>query len=204
MKSIKPLFFVFLVLFVVPAYGGQKEDDLKNIPLKWKPSDPITSYGAVDLTVYKNVQFVIKPFGDARNRPSEIGNNTEKKFSNRDMLVTTRDNVADWLTGRVAKVFSDFDITVAKNDDGLILEADVVKFFVTEKSTYEADVALKVRLKAKNNTLIWEGLTTGSATRFGKSHKAENYYEALSNATIMAVHGLLTNGAFMAAVQKSR
>lgn len=204
MRSAQHIFFVFLVLLVVPAYGGQREVELKDIPLEWKPSDPISSYGAVDLTVYKNVQFVIKPFGDARNRPSEIGNNIEKKFSGRDMLVTTRDNVADWLTGRVTKVLSDFDITVAKNDGGLILEADVVKFFVTEKSTYKADVALKVRLKAKNNTLIWEGLTTGSASRFGKSYKVENYYEALSNATIMAVHGLLKNDAFMAAVQKSR
>jgi hypothetical protein len=204
MKCIKPLFFVFLVLLIVPAYGGQREDDLKNIPLEWKPSNPISLFGAVDLTVYKNVQFSIKPFGDARTRPSEIGNNIEKKFSGRDMVVTTKDNVADWLTGQVAKVLSGFDISVAQNDSGLPLEADVVKFFVTEQSTYKAEVALKVRLKAKNNTLIWEGLTTGSATRFGKSYKAENYYEALSNATIMAIHGLLKNDAFMAAVQKSR
>jgi hypothetical protein len=46
------------------------------------------------------------------------------------------------------------------------------------------------------------GFITTSASRWGASYKAENYYELLSNSTIDAVHGLLKNDAFKQAVQK--
>jgi hypothetical protein len=197
------LFFLF-VLLSVPAYGDQGNGELKDIPLLWKPTDAIKSYQAIDLTVYKNAQFMIKPFADARLKPSEIGLNIEKKRSNGELLVTTKDNVAEWLTDQFSKTLSAFDIDVVKNNGTFTLEAEVVKFFVTEKSTYKAEVALKVRLLSKSNAVIWEGMTSGSATRFGKSYKAENYYEALSNATVTVVHALLKEEAFKRAVQKNK
>jgi hypothetical protein len=203
-KSHLTLIIVALALFVPAICIAAAVAELKDIPLVWKPTDPVSTYGAIDMTVYKNARFVIMPFGDARKRPSEIGQNTEKKFAGKDMLVTTKDSVPDWLTDKIAKTLADFDVTVVKADGTVILEADIVKFFVTEASMYKAEVSLKVRLKSKTNAVVWEGMTTGSASRFGSSYKAENYHEALSNATISAVHGLLKNDAFIEAVQKTR
>jgi hypothetical protein len=204
MKHIATLFFAAALLFALPVLGGPTGSNLKDIPLEWKPTETVSTYGAIDLTVYKNAQFIVKPFGDARSKPSEIGQNIEKKFTGQDMIVTTKENVADWLTYNFAKVLSAFEIDVVKSNGSLILEGDIVKFFVTEKSTYKADVALKVRLRSKNGLIVWEGLTSGSATRFGKSYSAENYYEALSNALISAVHALLKNEAFLRAVQQNK
>jgi hypothetical protein len=204
MKSIFLLCLVFCIALVTPGYGAQTDSGLKDIPLEWKPTDAISTYGAIDLTAYHNVQFVIKPFTDLRTQPAEIGINTEKRFSDQDILVSTKQSVADWLTDKFVKVTSQFGIDAGTDKRTFFIDATVMKFFVTESSAYNAEVSLKVMLKAKSGEVVWEGITSGSATRFGRSAKAENYYEALSNATISAVHGLLNDISFKQAVQKNK
>jgi hypothetical protein len=177
--------------------------ELVNIPLEWKPRETISSFDAIDLTAFQKVTFMVKPFNDVRKRPAEIGQNVEKRLADRVLLVTTKDNVAAWLTDRFAQVLREFDVDVAKNTGTLSLEADVVKFFVTEESVYKADVALKIRLRSKNNDVLWEGLVSASSTNFGRSYSAENYYEGLSNATITVVHTVLMNEQFKQAIKKN-
>ena len=201
MKIIHLLCLVLCIAFVTPGHSAQTE--LKGMPLEWKPSETISSYGTIDLAAYHNVQFVIKPFTDQRRQPAEIGNNTEKRFSGRDMLVTTNQSVAGWLTDKFAKVFTQFGIDVVADRGAFSVDAAVIKFFVTESSVYDGDVSLKITLKSKDGLVAWEGVTTGSASRFGRSFNAENYYEALSNATISAVHGLLNDDSFKLAVLKN-
>ena len=203
MKKSKLLLIVSLALLVPTVCMASAFSELKDIPLEWKPTKPVSSYGAIDMTVYKNARFVITPFGDARKRPSEIGQNIERRLADRDLLITTKDSVPDWLTYNVAKVLSDFDVTVVKTNGNVILEAEVIKFFVTEKTIYQAEVSLKVKLKSAANKVIWEEMITGNASRFGSSYKAENYYEVLSDATISAIHSLLKNDSFVKAVQKT-
>lgn len=204
MKIITVLCLVLFLVFVSAGQGVAAHRELSNIPLEWKPTDAIKSYEAIDLTVYKNARFMIKPFSDARKNPAEIGVNIEKRMPGQDLIVTTKDNVAAWLTDRVAKTLSSFELDVVESNGSITMEAELVKFFVTEKATYKAEVALKVRLLSRSNAVLWEGMTSGSATRFGKSLKAENYHEALSNATVIAVHALLRDEAFKQAVQKAK
>jgi hypothetical protein len=204
MKKIPLLFLVFCIAFVTSGHGAQTAAGLKDIPLEWKPSDAVSSYGAIDLTAYQNAQFVIRPFTDARKQPPEIGISTEKRFSDRDMVVTTNQNVADWLTDNVAKVFPQFGINVVTGNGTFFVDADVVKFFVTESSRYNAEVSLKVKVTGKNGAVVWQGMTAGTASFLGRSFKAYNYSEALSNATISAVHGLLNDDSFKQAVLKNK
>jgi hypothetical protein len=142
------------------------------------------------------------PFGDVRKNPAEIGKNVEKRDGNRELIVTTKDNVAAWLTERFIHLLREFDVDAANSGGNLVLEADVVKFYVTESSLYKAEIGLKVRLKTPAGAQLWEGLITTSGSRFGSSYKAENYYEVLSNTTIDAVHALLKSEAFVQAVKK--
>jgi hypothetical protein len=120
------------------------------------------------------------------------------------MQVTTQQNVAGWLTGNVAKVFTQFGVAVVTGNGTSNVDAEIVKFFTTESSDYKAEVTLNITLTSKNGTVVWKGITTGSATRFGRSFRAENYYEALSNATISAVHGLLNDDSFKQATLKNK
>jgi hypothetical protein len=182
-------------------YAGS---NLLNIPLLWKPTDTINSLDPIDLTVFQNASLTIKPFTDVRKKPSEIGINVEQKSSGKIRYVTTRDNVAEWLTDRFGKILSEFDITVVKSGGTLSLEADIAKFYVTEESAYKADIGLKVRLRSKNGEVLWEGMITVSSNRWGSSYKAENYHEALSNACIDVAYNLLKNDSFLQAVKKGK
>jgi len=203
MKRISLLCLVVSIAFVTPGHGAQKAAELKDIPLEWKPTEEISSYEAIGVTAYRNAHFVIRKFSDARKQPAKIGINTEKSYSDRDMPVTTKQKVSDWLTGRFATVFTQFGMDVVSGKGTFFVDAAVVDFLVTESSKYNANVSLKITLTAKNGAVVWEGTTTGSATRFGRSYKADNYYEALSNATISAVHGLLNDDSFKRAILKN-
>jgi hypothetical protein len=183
-----------------PAMGA----DLTDIPLMWKPTDTISSLDAIDMTAFQNATFAMKPFNDLRKRPEEIGKNVEKRLTDRVRLVTTKNDVALWLTDHFGQVLKEFDIDVVKSNSTFTLEADVVKFYVTEESQYKADVGLKVRLRSKNGDMLWEGMVSTSSSQWGSSYKADNYYEALSNATISAVYALLKNDSFRQAVQKNK
>jgi hypothetical protein len=182
-------------------YAGS---NLLNIPLLWKPTDTITALDPIDLTVFQNASITIQPFTDVRKKPSEIGINIEQKSSGKIRYVTTRDNVAEWLTDRFEKILSEFDITVVKSGGTLSLEADIAKFYVTEESAYKADIGLKVRLRSKNGNVLWEGMIAVNSNRWGSSYKAENYYEVLSNACIDVAYNLLKNDSFLQAVKKSK
>jgi len=191
----------------------QKSDDkavrheraeLLNIPLVWKPTVTISSLGAIDLSAFQNAKIIVKPFTDLRLKPAEIGRNVEKRFTDKGLAVTTKDNVAAWLTDRFASILLEFDVPVVKEGGGMSIEADVLKFFVTEESTYKADVGLKIRLRSKTGDVVWEGMIAVSNKRWGASYKADNYYELLSNSCIDVVQGLLKNDAFIQAVQKNK
>ncbi|MCK9418747.1 MAG: hypothetical protein M0R70_05125 [Nitrospirae bacterium] len=180
------------------AYAGSS---LLNIPLVWKPTETISALDAIDLTAFQKATFTIKPFNDLRKRPSEIGKNVETKSFGKIRYVTTRDNVAAWLTDRFGKILSEFDIAVVKDGGTLSLEADVVKFYVTEESAYKADIGLKVRIRSKTGDVLWEGMTAVSSNRWGRSYNADNYNEALSNACIDVIYALLKNDSFLQAVK---
>lgn len=204
MKRVLWLCLVVCISGAASGFGAQTPPPLKNIPLEWKPTEAIASYEAIDASAYRHAHFVIRPFSDTRKNPAEIGVNIEKRFSGQDMRVTTQQKVADWLTAHYADVFSQFGLDVVSSKGTFVVDAAVVKFFVKEDSEYHADVSLKVTLTARNGKIVWKGTTTGSSTRFGHSYQAGNYYEALSNATISAVHGLLNDDSFRLAVLNNK
>jgi hypothetical protein len=181
-------------------YAGSK---LLNIPLVWKPTETISSLAAIDLTIFKNASLTIKPFNDMRKNPSEIGVNVEKKKVGKVRYVTTRDNVAEWLTDRFGKILSQFNIPVVKDGGTLSLEADIVQYYVTEESRYKANIGLKIRLRSKNGDVLWKGMSTVTDSSWGRSYKAEKYHETLSNACIAVVYSLLKNESFLQAVEKA-
>jgi len=195
-----PVFLFFGLL----DYALAVEPELKNIPLQWKPTEDVRKFKAIDLSIYRNAHFMVKPFNDLRKKPAEIGVNIEKRLSSQDLPVTTKDNVVQWLTDQFSQTLSDFSIEVVKDKGDLTLEADILKFFVIEKSVYKAEVALKIRLLSESDTVLWEGMESGDSTRFGRSYVAENYYESLSNAVIFTVYSLLKNDSFQQAVQKRK
>ena len=83
-----------------------------------------------------------------------------------------------------------------------VLNAQLKQFFAEEVDTYKSDVRLVVRLTTPGGKELWSGTTGGTATRFGRSYKAENYYEVLSDAVLEASYNLMKNPSFHAALGK--
>jgi hypothetical protein len=55
----------------------------------------------------------------------------------------------------------------------------VKRFFVREDASYKSEVAIHLTVVDRDGKVLWNRLASGEATRFGRSYKAENYYEVL-------------------------
>lgn len=201
MKNFKYLFLISLLALCSLFPTASSAGDLTNIALEWKANNKPSDMDPVDFTAFQNVKLAIAPFTDLRKNQAEIGKNTEKG-EDKARLVTTKDNVGKWLTERVAETLGQFGVAVVKSGGNATLEADIMNFYTVETGTYSATVAFKWRLKSASGTVIWDGMTSDEAHTFGRSYKADNYFEALGNGTVGAVHALLRTDSFLQALKK--
>jgi hypothetical protein len=83
----------------------------------------------------------------------------------------------------------------------VIVSGDVLKFEVEESDTYRGQVMVKLYARDAKGALLWEGVMSGSAERFGRSFNLENYYEVLSDSLIEGVSSLLSRTDFVQSVK---
>src|SRR5262245_15546298 len=171
---------------------------LEGIPLVWKPTSQIGEAGAVDLTGLSETRIQVKGLTDGREGAALIGENREDDKVKR---VTTRDSVAEWTSGQFRMLLDQFGLNVVDGEADVTISGEIKRFFVTEVDTYEGDVGLKIEVRGRNGKLLWTGMTGGAANRFGRSYKAENYYEVLSDSFLDAVQNLFKNDGFRSALK---
>jgi hypothetical protein len=168
---------------------------LENIPLVWKPTDTLGSLGPLNLggpviTTPLHVDTLV----DTRTNPSLIAENREKP--EKPLPVTTSGDVAAFITEHVKDTLHVAGLTVVDGPGAMTLSGEIRQFFVTETGTYHSELSLVLHLKDAHGKEVWSGAAAGSTERFGRSYKAENYYETLSDAVIRATQNLLSNAAF--------
>jgi hypothetical protein len=169
-------------------------DKLEGIPLKWKPTSAIGKGVALDLTDLSDRKIQIDAFADARKDTSGlIGENREKAVPKK---VSTPDSVPDFVTSNMRQLMSKVGLNVVESGGDAVVGGEIRSFFVEETDTYMGDVTLRVTVKDKSGKTLWSGASSGASKRFGRSYKADNYYETLSDALIEATQGLLQNPGF--------
>jgi len=176
-----------------------KRDKLENSPLVWKPTTSMASLGAIDLTGLDNVKLQVPKVADSRENPTLLGENKEKATPR---IITTSDDVPAFVTEHMKQIISAAGLNVVDSGGTHVLRAELKQFYVDETDTYKGDVRLLVTLTNSSGTSVWTGVTGGSATRFGRSYRAENYYETLSDSLIEATSNLLKNPSFHDALTK--
>jgi hypothetical protein len=187
-----------LLLFV--ALSACKTMPLVNIPLVWKPTAEVRpTPGALDAILNANVQF--DTFKDVRKQPELIAENREETTAK---PVTTRDNVADFVTKHVRGVFDQLGLKTVDTNGDAIISGEVRQFFVDETTTYKGHVVLLVNVRNRAGRTVWSGSAPGTASRFGHSYSAENYYEVFSDSLVNAVSTLLQNPEFQNALGKTK
>ena len=177
--------------------GCAHMDSSTGIPLVWKPTTSVAKAGTIDLTGRANAKLRLE-VTDNRNDPGLIGRNTEKLPPRK---VTTPDNVAAFVKEHLNQLISGTGLTEVDSGGTVILKAEILQFFVEETEIYNGDVRLKVTLIDSSGNPVWTGITSGAATRFGRSYSAGNYYETLSDSLIEAVQHLMQNASFRSALE---
>ena len=185
--------WLYLLLALVT---GCASTSLENIPLLWKPTTGLFSLGAVELAELQSARLQIDAVIDNRENPEVIGQNREKETRQ----VTTADDVPAFVTGRMKALMSTAGVKVVDSDATAFLKTELRQFFVDEITTYQAEVILRVTLTDPEGNVLWSGLTSGASARRGRSFKADNYYESLSDSLVGAVQQLLQNRGFRAAL----
>ena len=193
---IKFIIAVFTLLMVV---GCANTGAGNSIPLVWKPTNRLAKTDTVDLTGRKDAKVRVE-VTDNRKERSLIGRNTEKLPPRN---VTTKDNVAAFVYDNLTRLISGTGLTEVDSTSAVLLKAEVLEFFVEETETYNGDVRLKVTLIDPSGTSLWTGITSGASTRFGRSYRAENYYETLSDSLVKAVQNLTQNASFRSALERA-
>jgi hypothetical protein len=172
-------------------------DKLEGIPLKWDPTSPMSERKPVDVKGLETIKLQIEPFTDPRENPGFIGQNRDRVPVRK---VTTREDVARFVTYRVKTLMSDVGLDVVESGGDVILKGELKKFFVDETSRYNAEVQFEVTFTDASGKVLWVVLTTGTSSRYGISYKGGNYYEVLSDALIGATHELISNPGFRKAL----
>jgi len=164
---------------------------LVGIPLDWRPTDSITESGVTTDT--QDVKIQVGDFVDTRSDHAAIGENREDP---KPKPVTTRDDVGRFVADHLRETLRKTGLDVVDAGGKVALSGEVTDFFVAETDVYRSEVTLRVTATDATGKKLWSGVTSGTNTRFGKSYKAENYYEGLSDALVDAMQNLLQDPGF--------
>lgn len=173
------------------AYGAAL---LEHIPLRWKPTSDL-NLGTTQMTPAP-IQF--EAFKDLRDKPQLIGENREDE--DKPKPVTTADDVGAFVGTHMRELFKQAGLNTVDNNGSVIIKGEVTRFFVRETGTYQAEVAVHLSVVSPSGATVWSGTASGDAKRFGRSYKAENYYEVLSDATVNTVSSMLRSPEFQGAL----
>jgi hypothetical protein len=186
------------VLVSATAFGGA---DLLNIPLKWTPTSTLVSMGTIDLSgniVTTSIHF--EALTDARQNPSLIGENREN--ANKFRQVTTTSDVAAFVTDHFKESLHAAGLNIVDGAADVTISGELRQFFVTETTTYKGEVSVILHVKNSAGKDLWTGVVGGDSGRFGRSYKADNYYETVSDMVLRASYNLLSNQGFRDTLQK--
>lgn len=167
--------------------------------LTWKPTSAVlTSSTPVNLMPFAKQKIVVMPLVDKRAEKNLVGENTEKGYSR---YVATDDNIADFVTKRLAALLAQPGLPVSAQAEGatVVVSGELQRYYVTETSTYKGEFRALLQVESRGK-ILWKGLAAGENTRFGRSYKLENYHETLSDILIDAIGRLLSDRDFMAAL----
>jgi hypothetical protein len=181
------------LLLGVSLAASSKTKLLEHIPLQWRPTSDLR----LGTTQMSASPVTVAPFTDGRDNKETIGENRE---DDDPKPVTTSDDVGTFVSTHIRQLFDQAGIKTVDSNGAVTIKGEVKKFFVREGNTYKSEVAIHLTVIDQDGKTLWNGLASGEATRFGRSYKAENYYEVLSDAVVNTVSSMLQAGDFQKAI----
>ncbi|HEX9942370.1 MAG TPA: hypothetical protein VGG03_10165 [Thermoanaerobaculia bacterium] len=185
--SIKPWTIgLAIALILLGAAGAQAADKgIFTISLRYAPQESVGTSNAVLLPgiTERPVKLSIAE-GRAGDDPAVIGDSSDD--DDRVWPVRASNDVIAWANEVLKKNAADWGIKTSDSAP-LTLSGKLTRFRVVESnkavgSTYNAEAQVAFTLADSQGRTLWEGATSGDATRYGRSRSAENTNEVLSDA----------------------
>ena len=191
----------FLACLIVSGAASARETVLENIPLKWSPTSTLAEMGPADLSAAAlTMKIHVEALVDTRQNPTLIAQNTEKPDKPRP--VTTSSDVGGFVTEHLKDTLRAGGLNIVDDAGDVTLTGEIRQFFVNEVNVYRGEASLVLHLKDAAGKELWTGVIVGDAERFGRSYRADNYYEVLSDTLLRAAHNLLANPELHQALEK--
>ncbi len=184
---------LFVALLTVTLAAHAKTALLEHVPLRWRATSEL-KLATMQMTDTP-VQF--EPFQDVRDNKEAIGENRE---DDKPKPVTTTDDVGVFVGTHMRELFDRAGLKTVDSNGAVTIKGEVKQFFVRETSTYKSEVVVHLSVVDRGGQVLWSGLASGDATRFGRSYKLENYYEVLSDAIVNTVSSMLQSAEFQKAL----
>jgi hypothetical protein len=179
------------------AFGAA---DPLNIPLNWTPTSTSPAWvRLISAETSLRPAFILNALIDARQNPSLIAENREK--ANKFRQVTTTSDVAAFVTDHIKQSLHAAGLNIVNGAADVTISGELRQFFVTETTTYMGEVAMLIHVKNSAGKEAWTGLVGGNSERFGRSYKADNYYETMSDMVLRASYNLLASQGFRETLQ---
>jgi hypothetical protein len=116
--------------------------------------------------------------------------------------VTTRDDVGSWCSQQLTSLLGKAGVELVPSGADLAISGKVRRFFVDEGDDYVGTVILQITVTDATGREVWSGQAAGAATNWGRTYKAQNYLETLSDAFLRAFDSWLTDPRFAIALGK--
>lgn len=188
-----------LIVPLATPFAHAADKGKVNVPLEWKPTSTLAeSMGAVTQLPSGSTRIWVAPFTDTRSDKALIAENREKA---EPRPITTKDDVAAFLGAHAKDLYREVGLPLAasEQDAAVVVKVEVLRCMVVEQDTYKGQISLLIQVESDGKTL-WRGTVMGEATRWGRSYKLENYYEAISDSLVDAIGKSLKSESFLAAL----
>jgi len=193
MKNFALLFSLSALFSVMAAGCGSSQ--ITDLPLVWagaaKPPPPSAAVASAFTTV------AIEPgdFKDGRTTPP----NVVGTYEDDGFKVTTKGDVRAFWAGRERVLLEGAGVHF-QTPGGARLDATLLQLDVLEGSTFNGTARMTFTVTTRS-AQPWSKSYDGHSKRWGRTHKPDNFDEALSNAIVDATRQLLVDPAFAAALQ---
>ena len=174
------------VVIATAACGGSQP--LSTLKLNWQGAD-----SKVDTSpaVRQALSQVPITFGirDTRPDPTVVG-----KAADDGVVIHTQDNVAQYCSNRLGDILRSSGARLTEAP-AAVLAADLVEYRVDEGNKYAGVVRIRMTIH-RNGQPDWSKDYEGTSNKWGRSHSADNYNEALSTSLEEATQNMLTDDDF--------
>jgi hypothetical protein len=152
-----------------------------SIALKWTPEKNRQDY--YQRKIFDRVPMKFNFVSIAANRSNSylIGCNIEDSL--KKIPVYTGDTIDKWVKINLNRLMDEqADNSIDNRKETYLIYGNIVKYFVTESSSYQCTLSIEVKITDFEKKDIWEGIVTEEAASWGRSLNAFVYQEVLSAA----------------------